>query len=88
MRVVYILQDSGRPDIVKIGKASDWPLRFSQALSQFPREVLCAAAWRFDDRAGLDRAERAAQAGLVRFETGNNNQESMNPTQIHDLGGA
>jgi hypothetical protein len=78
MRVVYILQDCGRPDIVKIGKASDWPERFSQALSQSPRQVLCVATWHYEDRSGLDSAERAAQAGLIRFDTGNNNKEWYN----------
>lgn len=74
-RVIYILQDSGRPDLVKIGKDSAWPLRYRQASCTSPRQIRCLAVWRYPDAATLNAAERQAQAGFISHDTGNGNTE-------------
>lgn len=74
-RVIYILQDTGRPDLVKVGKDSGWPIRFRQARSQTPRELTCIALWRYTNGSALNQAEKAAHVGLRPFKTGNNTKE-------------
>lgn len=76
-RVIYILQDAGRPDLVKIGKDSYWPIRYRQARCQSPRDVTCLALWRFPqvDSVELGRIEKSASAGLERRDLGNNTTE-------------
>ena len=74
-RVVYVLQDAGRSDLVKIGKDSNWPLRYRQARSQTPRDISCLAVWRFQDAVSLNAAERASRSGLIKATTGNGNKE-------------
>lgn len=76
-RVIYILQDAGRPDLVKIGKDSAWPLRYRQARCQSPRHVDCLALWRFPTLTSteLGKIEKAATAGLEKRDLGNNTRE-------------
>lgn len=74
-RAVYILQDTGRRDLVKIGKDSGWPIRYSQALSQTPRSIEVLALWSFTESPSLNQAEKNAHVGLLPYRTENNTRE-------------
>lgn len=60
-KVIYVLQDAGYPNRVKIGKDSAWPLRFAKAQSHSPRPISCIALWHEKIASSLNAMEKAVR---------------------------
>jgi hypothetical protein len=69
-RSIYIISEKNNGTYCKIGKDSNWPFRYKQALSHNPHSLSVNAAWHFPTYSSqqLIELESSAQAGLTKLD--------------------